>query len=249
MHKKTRLERPTPDSIRRSQKTITNITENKHFDINKEERVKCDASKKRLGACLEQKHNSISKLVVYACRILNKLGERYSTNELEPLATVWALEHFKYYLYGNRLILQTDYQALLSALKNNRGNNLYQSRISRLVYRLLPINSTIEHIPRKNMRLAGYLSKNPFGKPTPENEVDKKFVVNTLQEIKHVWLNHNIEPTGKLKPTGKSTHSNDSTQNEQNDVTRTKQKHSHTTLTKQHSFCFNSFNNKLPRVI
>ena len=35
---------------------ITNISENKHFDINKETKVKCDAGRKELGACLEQKH-------------------------------------------------------------------------------------------------------------------------------------------------------------------------------------------------
>ena len=111
-------------------KQIINITENKHFDINKETRVKCDASRKGLGAALEQKHNSIWKPVAYARRFLNKLEERYSTNELELLAIVWALKHFKYYLYGNK-IPQTDHQALLSALKNNRGNKTYQSRLSR----------------------------------------------------------------------------------------------------------------------
>ena len=116
------------DQIKRQ---ITYITENKHFDINKETRVKCDASRKGLGACLEQKHNSIWKPVAYASSFLNKLEERYSTNELELLAIVWALEHFKYYLYGNKFILQTDHQALLSALKNNRRNKTYQSRLSR----------------------------------------------------------------------------------------------------------------------
>ena len=74
---------------------ITNITENKHFDINKETRVRCDANKKGLGAALEQKHNSIWKPVAYASRFLNKLEERYSTNELEFLAIAWTLEHFK----------------------------------------------------------------------------------------------------------------------------------------------------------
>ena len=34
---------------------IQNITENKHFDTEKQTRVRCDASKKGLGACLEQK--------------------------------------------------------------------------------------------------------------------------------------------------------------------------------------------------
>ena len=67
-------------------KQIINITENKHFDINKERRIKSDASKKGLGACLEQKHGQISKPVAYASRFLNRLEERYSTNGLELLA-------------------------------------------------------------------------------------------------------------------------------------------------------------------
>ena len=36
-----------------------NITENKHFDITKDTRIKSDASKKGLGACLEQKHGHL----------------------------------------------------------------------------------------------------------------------------------------------------------------------------------------------
>ena len=38
---------------------ISKIIENKHFDVDKETRVKCDASKLGLGASLEQKTNKI----------------------------------------------------------------------------------------------------------------------------------------------------------------------------------------------
>ena len=62
-------------------KQILNITENKHFDINKETRTKSVASKKGLGACLEQKHGHIWEPVAYASRFLNRLEERYSKNE------------------------------------------------------------------------------------------------------------------------------------------------------------------------
>ena len=55
---------------------ITKVRENKHFDLNKETRVKCDASRKGLGACLEQKHNSVWIPVAYASSFLNKLEER-----------------------------------------------------------------------------------------------------------------------------------------------------------------------------
>ena len=59
---------------------INNNTENKHFDINNETRVKRDASRKGLGACLEQEHNSTWKPVACASRFLNKQEERHSTN-------------------------------------------------------------------------------------------------------------------------------------------------------------------------
>ena len=96
---------------------IKTIVEQKHFDINCQTRVKCDASKEGLGACLEQRQNNIWQPIAYASRFLNKNEQRYSINELELLAVVWSLEHFKYSLYGSHFTLQTDHQALLSAKK------------------------------------------------------------------------------------------------------------------------------------
>ena len=125
---------------------IKKIIEQKHFNLNNETRVKCDASKEGLGACLEQKENNNWHPIAYASRFLNKNEQRYSINELELLAVVWSLEHFKYYLYGSHFTLQTDHQALLSALKNNRGNKTYQSRLTRWVDRLLPLHFKVEHI-------------------------------------------------------------------------------------------------------
>ena len=209
-------------------KQIIKITENKPFDINKETRVKFDASKKGLGACLEQKHNSTWKPIACASCFLNKWEERNSTNELELLAIVWALEDFNYYLYGNQFILQTYHQALLLALKNNRGNETYQSRLARWVDRLLPLSFTIENIPGK-----AWVSQTIWAEILLVNlhqkaKMTKNFVVNTIQEIKHACLIHIIGPTGKLKPTDKSIQSKCITQIEQNDVIHTKQN----TLTK-----------------
>ena len=91
--------------------------EQKHFNINNETRVKWDASKEGLGACLEQKENNNWHPIAYARRFLNKNEQRYSIKGLELLAVVWSLEHFKYYLIGSHFTLQTLHQALLSALK------------------------------------------------------------------------------------------------------------------------------------
>ena len=162
------------------------------------------------------------KPVAYASRFLNRLEERYSTNELELLAILWALEHFKYYLYGNKFVLQTDHKALLSALKSNRGNKAYQSRLSRWVDRLLPFNFTVEHIPGKNMGFADYLSRHPSSPPAQTIEDDEKFVLSSIQEIKYAIVKQSIAQFGASKPTGNYNQEESNTQNEQNDVTDTK---------------------------
>ena len=111
-----------------------------------------------------------------ASRFLSEHESRYSTNEIELLAVVWSLEHFKHYLYGTELTLQTDHRALLSALNENRGNKTYQSRLTRWVDRLLPFNFNLEHIPGKNMGFADYLSRHPKNLPPPPSEDDTKYI-------------------------------------------------------------------------
>ena len=224
---------------------IKQITENKHFDISKQTRVRCDASKKGLGACLEQKIGQIWKPIAFASRFLNNLESRYSTNELELLAVVWSLEHFKYYLYGTEFILQTDHQALLSALKENRGNKTYQSRLTRWVDRLLPFHFTVEHVPGKNMGFADYLSRNPTGEAIPPTEEDKNFVINTIEEFKLYITRNSLSPNGannSFSPKGAiiSTNQNTDTKQVENDVINPK----HTSNKTNNAFCLNTLTNQ-----
>ena len=88
------------------------------------------------------------------------------------------MEHFKHYLQGAEFILQTDHQALLTALKENRGNKTYQSRLTRWVDRLLPFNFNIGHIPGKQMGFADYFSRNPNVITTAPSEEDTHFLIN-----------------------------------------------------------------------
>ena len=148
------------------------IIENKHFDTTKTTRVKCDASAKGLGASIEQKHNNTWHTIAFASRFLNEHESRYSTNELELLAVVWSLEHFKHYFYGTEFTLQTEHRALLPALNENRGSKTYQSRLTRWVDRLIPLNFNLEHITGKYTGFAYYLSRHPNNSPAPPSEDD-----------------------------------------------------------------------------
>ena len=98
-------------------KTVTaNVTENTHFNPTLETRIKCNASRQGLGAALEQLDCDGWKKAAFASRFLNSNEERYSINELELLGVFWAIEYFKYYLFGKNFTVLTDHRALLSVL-------------------------------------------------------------------------------------------------------------------------------------
>ena len=74
---------------------VQNITENRHFVNNRETRIVCNASRNSIGAALEQETADEWAAVAYASRFLNFCETKYSVNELELLAAVWAIDHFK----------------------------------------------------------------------------------------------------------------------------------------------------------
>ena len=85
-----------------------------------ETRNKCDSSRQGLGAAFEQLDCDGWKTVAFASRFLNNNEERYSINALELLGVVWAIDYFKYYLFGKNFTVLTDHRALLSVLKTHR---------------------------------------------------------------------------------------------------------------------------------
>ena len=129
------------DALTSIKNQITKIRRRKHFYKEKPIRVKSDASHKGLGATLEKWDSNSWFPIAYASRFLNPAEQKYSTNELESLAVVWAIEHFRYYLYGSEFTIATDHQALLSALKSNRGNKSNYSRLTRWVDGLCNLHS------------------------------------------------------------------------------------------------------------
>ena len=98
-------------------------------------------------------------------------------------AAVWAIVHFKYYLYGRRFTLITDHQALVSAVNSNKSNKTYQSRLTRWIDRLLPFDFEIKHLSGSKMGLIHYISRHPVGKPQPPAYWDEHFVVALIDNF------------------------------------------------------------------
>ena len=146
--------------------------------------MKCDASHSGLGAALEQEiEKDVWVLIAFASRFLNDQQKKYSTNELQLLAIVWSCEHFRNYLFGNHFVVLTDHKAIISALKNNRGNKTHQSRLIRWPDRLLPFDFDIFHISGSKLGIVDYLSRFPtFEAPRPSS-FDEQYVVKCISRF------------------------------------------------------------------
>ncbi|CAN6697872.1 unnamed protein product [Malus baccata var. baccata] len=72
----------------------------------------CDASDYALGAVLGQRKDRKPHVIYYASRTLNDAQLNYSTTEKELLAVVFALDKFRSYLIGTKVIVFTDHVAL-----------------------------------------------------------------------------------------------------------------------------------------
>ncbi|KAM2846500.1 hypothetical protein COP1_000026 [Malus domestica] len=72
----------------------------------------CDASDYALGAVLGQRKDKQPHVIYYASRTLNDAQLNYSTTEKELLVVVFALDKFRSYLLGTKVIIYTDHAAL-----------------------------------------------------------------------------------------------------------------------------------------
>ena len=107
----------------------------------------------------------------------------FSMTRKRSIAIVWSCEHFRNYLLGNHFVVLTDHKAIISALKTNRGNKTYQSRLTRWADRLLPFDFDIFHISGCKLGIMDYLSRfQTFEAPRPSS-FDKKYVVKCISRF------------------------------------------------------------------
>ena len=81
--------------------------------------LETDASCSGLGAIPSQvQEDGHVHPVSYASRALSPAEWNYGITDLETLAVVWAISHFRHYLYGQQVTIYTDHTAVKSVLLN-----------------------------------------------------------------------------------------------------------------------------------
>ena len=65
-----------------------------------------------MGAVLGQRQDKTFHAIYYASKVLNEAQMNYATMEKEMLAIVFALENFRPYLVGSKVVIYTDHAAI-----------------------------------------------------------------------------------------------------------------------------------------
>lgn len=96
-------------------------------------------------------------VVAYASRSNNSAKAKYSSYEGECLAAVWAVAHFRCYLFGNPFILITDHQPLKWLMESDKLTR----KLARWALILQEYDFQVIHRPGVANGDADELSRNP----------------------------------------------------------------------------------------
>ena len=116
--------------------------------------VSCDASGDQLGCVLAQE----GRVVAYEFRKLRTHEKNYATHDLEFLAIVHALKHWRHLLLGVKFELRTDHQSLKYIFTQPLLNN----RQRRWIELLAEYDFDLKFLAGKENKVADALSRRPL---------------------------------------------------------------------------------------
>ena len=124
--------------------------------------LETDASINGLGAVLSQtQEDGKVHPVAYASRALSPTERNYAITELETLAVVWAVTHFRYYLYGHNVKIFTDHTAVKAVLGAPQPNGKHARWWSKVFGSGIKAVEIVYHSGKENAN-ADALSRQPY---------------------------------------------------------------------------------------
>ncbi len=148
--------------------------------------LRTDASGYAVGAVLS---NGNDKPVAYASRSLNVAEKRYSTIEKELTAIVFAVKHFRPYLFGRKFLILTDHRPLVYLF----GMSNPSSRLTKFRLTLEEYDFTIQYVKGRDNVTADALSRIEITSDqlkAMRDNVDETIYVQTRAQTKNLNKNN-----------------------------------------------------------
>ena len=132
-----------------------------------------DACGYGVGCALVQRIDEVERPLAFASRLLSKSECNYSITEKECLALLWATKKFRSFIWGNKVHVFTDHQALcwLTTKRDLAG------RLGRWSLTLQEFDIAIFYKSGKAHLDADCLSRYPVGHPSEEEEDDRCLLI------------------------------------------------------------------------
>ena len=153
------------------------------FDPNYPIELHTDASSEGFGAILMHKVEGKNRVVEYYSKRTSLTESRYHSYELETLAVVNAIKHFRHYLHGREFLVVTD----CNSLKASKSKVHLNDRVHRWWAYLQTFTFDIVYREGKRMAHVDFFSRNPTGVDPIRFDKIKEKMVN-LAEISEDWL-------------------------------------------------------------
>ena len=157
----------------------------RHFDPSLPVVLYTDASRKGIGFILTQRdQEGHLRLIRCGSRFISDAEQNYSTVELECLAIQWAITQCRLYLLGTHFTVYTDHKPLLGIMNGKNLDAINNTRIQRLLAKLLGYSYSVEWIEGKKQTIADALSRSPVSDPEEDETRDvliRHIVCDTVQ--------------------------------------------------------------------
>ena len=145
-----------------------------YYDVKKDVKIQCDASKNAVDAVLLQE----GKPIAYASRKLRTSELNWSPIQKEMLEIVFSTGKFREYILGKETVVQTDNKPLETIFREPLLSA--PLRIQTMVLKVKGYDLKVEYLPGKKQVIADTLSRASLNVMPPER---KEFQVNMLERI------------------------------------------------------------------
>ena len=146
----------------------------------------CDASNCAVGAVLGQRRDNKPIVIYYASKTLVDAQLNYTTTEKELLSIVFALEKFRSYLLGSKVIVFSDHSALKYLLKKKEA----KPRLIRWILLLQEFDLEIRDKKGCENVVADHLSRIPLNEKGVINDAFPDENLFLIQKNELPWFAH-----------------------------------------------------------
>ncbi|KAI3824039.1 hypothetical protein L1987_05486 [Smallanthus sonchifolius] len=140
-------------------------------DWSKSFEIMCDASDTTIGAVLGQRIDKKPVAIYYASKTLSEAQLNYTTTEKELLAVVYALDKFRSYIWGSKVIVYSDHSAVRYLMEKKDA----KPRLIRWVLLLQEFDLEIRDKKGSENVVADHLSRIPLEGVDDVSEINERF--------------------------------------------------------------------------